>query len=96
MLAGFEPTFALEINKIKFSPPGDLPGAVELICLLQAKKSFFWIVDGGAFRTNSELNNPLKTDAVTTSKILLGLKQTLNMTISALRNSTPLPFALVM
>lgn len=42
-----EPTFALEINKIQFSPSGDLPGVVELSCLLQAKKSFLWIVDGG-------------------------------------------------
>ena len=51
---------------------------------------------GGAFRVNSELNNPLKTDAVTASKTLLGLKKTLDMTILALRNSTSLPFVLIM
>ncbi len=53
-------------------------------------------MNGGAFSTNSELGNPLKTDAVTASKTLLGLKQTLDMTILALRNSSPLPFTLVM
>lgn len=52
--------------------------------------------NGGAFRVNSELSNPLKTDAVTASKTLLGLKKTLDMTILALRNSSQLPFALVM
>lgn len=40
-LAVFEPTFALEINEIQFLPREDLPGVVELSCLLQAKKSFF-------------------------------------------------------
>ena len=58
--------------------------------------SLFEVRDGGAFSTNSELNNPLKTDAVTASKTLLGLNQALDMTISALHNSTTLPFALVM
>lgn len=33
-LVVFEPTFALDINKVQFFPLEDLPGVVELYCLL--------------------------------------------------------------